>query len=346
MLSEKNVSLLRNELETAKNPLFFYDADGDGLAAFLLLYRIHREGKGVRINTSNVNIQGMRKVEELNPDKIFILDVPVVQQEFLDNAHRPVFWIDHHQPLQLNKVSYFNPRIKDPDAYIPTSRMAWQISENPADMWIAMIGSLADWHLPDFTQEFMAQYPDLLKHNDLTKASYKSKIGVLMKFFFFIQKGPSNEVHKCIKTLTRIKSPYEILNQETAQGKFLWKQFQKINEKYEELLKDAKKGVKGGRILLYHYSENQWSFTANLANELMATYPKKVVIIARSKGGEMKCSLRAQFRISGALEKALQGIEGRGGGHPNACGAVIKEEDWSAFLSKFKEEIKNINIEV
>ena len=340
MLNEKNVTLLRKELETSKNPLFYYDADGDGLAAFLLLYRIHREGRGIRINTSNVNIHGMRKVEELDPDKIFILDIPVVHQEFLDKAKRPVFWIDHHQPLQLNKVKYFNPRIKDPDAYVPTSRMAWQISENPADFWIAMAGCLADWHLPDFTDEFIAQYPDLLKHKDLTKASYKSKIGILMKFFFFIQKGPSHEVHKSIKTLTRIKSPYEILKQETAQGKFLWKRFQHINKRYELLLKDAKKGVTRSKVLLYHYSENQWSFTANLANELMATYPKKVIIIARSKGGEMKCSLRAQFRISDALEKALVGIEGRGGGHPNACGALIKEEDWAVFLQKFKEEIK------
>ena len=184
MLIDKNVTLLRKELETAKNPLFFYDSDGDGLAAFLLLYRIHREGKGIRINTSNVNIHGLRKVDELNPDKIFILDIPQVEQEFLDKAKRPVFWIDHHQPLDRNKVKYFNPRIKDPDAYIPTSRMAWQVSMNPKDLWIAMIGSLSDWHLPDFADKFVEQYPDLMsKGADLTKASYKNKIGILMKLF-------------------------------------------------------------------------------------------------------------------------------------------------------------------
>ena len=341
MLTDKNVTLLRKELETAKNPLFFYDSDGDGLAAFLLLYRIHREGKGIRINTSNVNIQGLRKVDELNPDKIFILDVPMVEQDFLDNTKRPVFWIDHHEPLDRTKVKYFNPRLKNPDAYIPTSRMAWQISKNPTDLWIAMVGSLADWHLPDFTEEFIKQFPDLLsKGTDLTKANYKSKIGTLVKLFFFIQKGPSNEIRKCVKILSRIETPYEILNQNSAPGRYLWKQFQMINKRYELLLKDAKKGVNRSKILLYHYSENQWSFTANLANELMATYPKKVIIIARSKGGEKKCSLRAQFKISDALEKALMGVEGRGGGHPNACGAVIKDEDWEVFLKRFKEELE------
>ena len=51
MLTTKQIKFLREELATAKNPIFFYDADGDGLAAFLLLYRIHREGKGIAIRT-------------------------------------------------------------------------------------------------------------------------------------------------------------------------------------------------------------------------------------------------------------------------------------------------------
>jgi len=54
----------------------------------------------------------------------------------------------------------------------------------------------------------------------------------------------------------------------------------------------------------------------------------------------MKCSIRSKTPIRGALEKALEGIEGYGGGHENACGAVIKEEYWKQFLKNFKREIK------
>ena len=93
-------------------------------------------------------------------------------------------------------------------------------------------------------------------------------------------------------------------------------------------------------MLLFFYSENKWSFTADLANELTNLYPKKVIIIARNKSGEMKCSLRAKFPIRGALEKTLVGVEGYGGGHENACGAVIKEDSWNKFLKDFKREIK------
>ena len=151
MLTDKQVQFLREELATAKNPLFFYDGDGDGLASFLLLYKINREGKGISL-TSSGNIDGLlkRKVDELDPDKIFVLDVPSISQDFIDYSKRPIFWIDHHQPQERKKVHYFNPRIKEPDAYIPTSRMAWQVSERDEDLWIATIGCLADYHLPDF----------------------------------------------------------------------------------------------------------------------------------------------------------------------------------------------------
>lgn len=342
MLTEKEIIFLRKELETAKNPLFIHDDDADGLASFLLLYRINREGRGISPKTGKlVDLQFIKRIEEINPDKVFILDIPVASQEFIDALKRPVFWIDHHQPLEREKVHYYNPRIKDPMAYLPTTRMAWQINQNPIDLWIATVGCLADWHLPDFIDQFIKKYPYLLpKKKDLVDAVYKQPVGKLVKLFFFLLKGPSFEVRKSKNILTRITSPEEIIKQETLAGKFLWKRFLKIDQRYEKLLKEAKKHVTKENVYLYVYGEKEWSFTANLANELSTIYPKKVVIICRRKDGEMKCSLRAPFPIVDSLQRALQGIAGSGGGHPQACGATIKEEDWDLFLQNFKSEIE------
>ena len=342
MLTEKEIKQLREELATAKNPLFFYDDDPDGLCSFLLLYRIHREGRGIIVKTApRLDTKLSHKVIENNPDKIFVLDIPILVQEFVDAAKKPIFYIDHHTPQELNKVKYFNPRIKDPDIYIPVTRMAYQISDNKNDLWIATIGCLADWHMPDFIDEFIEKYPHLLsKKKDLNDAVFKQPIGKLVRIFSFLLKGQTSDVRKCVKILTRIKSPEEILEQKTPQGKFLYKRFADINEKYVELLELAKKKVTRSKVLLFFYSENKWSFTADLANELTNLYPKKVIIIARNKSGEMKCSLRAKFPIRGALEKTLVGVEGYGGGHENACGAVIKEDSWNKFLKDFKREIK------
>ena len=340
MLTKKEIKLVREELVTAKNPLFFHDGDGDGLAAFLLLYRMHREGKSISLtSTSYLGKMFLRKVWELNPDKVFILDIPVVEQDFLNEVRRPVFWIDHHPPLERYNVKYLNPRFKDPDAYIPTSRMAYQISGNESDLWIATAGCLADYYMPDFIDKFIKKYPQYLpKKKDLSTTVFKSPVSKLVKLFFFLQKGPQSEVRKSIKVLSRIHHPDEIFKQETNQGKFLYKRFVQINKMYESLLKEAKKCVTRSKLLLFNYTEEKWSFTANLSNELSALYSKKYIIIARRKSGEMKCSLRGK-NVQSVLEKSLVNIEGRGGGHPDACGAVIKERDWDRFLVAFKEEI-------
>src|SRR3989344_969728 len=200
MLTPAQISLLQEELKTAKNPVFIYDSDADGLCSFLLLFRVYREGKGIRVNnTSNMDEQFVRKVQEITPDKIFILDIPVIDQQFVDMLKVPVFWIDHHQPQQINNVHYFNPRIKNPDAYVPTTRMAYQVSQNQDDLWIAAAGCLADWHMPDFIYSFIEKYPELLpEKSDLTNTLYKHPVGKVVKLFFFLQKGPSQDVRKSI----------------------------------------------------------------------------------------------------------------------------------------------------
>ncbi len=343
MLTPPQIGHLQEELASAKNPLFFYDDDADGLAAFLLLYRLHREGKSVVLKAATILTSAfLRKVEEYNPDKIIILDIPDVQQEFIDAAHRPIFWLDHHQPVQRTNVHYFNPVVKDPRAYVPTTYLAWQVSQQESDRWIAAVGCLADWYWPDFMPEFQKIYPHLLSPQaDLTIAVYKEQIGILVKMFFFLLKGSTSDVRKSVSILSRIQSPDEILKQGSAAGKFLYKRFEMINQKYQALLIQAKARVSRNKLVLFEYTDQEWSFTINLANELSALYPQKVIIIARKHAGEMKCSLRAQVPILPALQQALQEINGRGGGHPNACGAAIKEEDWERFLQAFKGGLKD-----
>ena len=111
MLTKNEVKIIQEELDTAKNPLFFYDDDPDGLCSFLLLYRVHRLGKGIIVKAApKVDAKFLRKVTENNPEKIFILDIPIVEQDFVDEAKKPIFWIDHHDPLKVKKVNFKNPQ--------------------------------------------------------------------------------------------------------------------------------------------------------------------------------------------------------------------------------------------
>ena len=48
MLTSKQIKEIRKALEEATNPLFFFDDDQDGIAAYLLLKRKYKKGKGIR----------------------------------------------------------------------------------------------------------------------------------------------------------------------------------------------------------------------------------------------------------------------------------------------------------
>lgn len=342
MLTPKQISFLREELKTAKNPLFIHDDDADGLASFLLLYKLNREGRNFILKTtSKLDASFVEKAKNYDPDKIFILDVPVVEQEFIDQIKMPVFWLDHHQPLERGNIYYCNPRLKEPQLYEPTTIMAWQVSQQPEDLWIAVVGCLGDYYLPDFLDQFIQGYPQwIARKGELSQIAFGEPVHKLVRLFNFLLKGPTSEIRKSVKVLSRINSPDEIFSQETSQGRFLYKRFTKIDEKYESLLEEAKKRASRSKLFIFYYTEQQWSFTASLANELSYLYPGKVIIIARKKSEEMKCSLRARENISIPLEKALAGIDGYGGGHEMACGAVIKEHDWERFLENFKRELR------
>jgi single-stranded DNA-specific DHH superfamily exonuclease len=343
MLANKQIQEIRKELQECKNPLFFFHDDADGLSSFLLLYRYIKEGHGIIIKTTpNIDEKFLRKVEEYDPDKIFILDIALVQQEFIDKAKRKIIWIDHHEPQKrYGNIKYYNPRIKNPKDNIPASFMCYQAVKQ--NLWIAMAGCIGDWFWPDFADKFKKQYSDLLP-KQITKpedALFETKLGKLIRILEFSLKGKTSEAVKCIKILTRIKSPYEIINQTSPQGRYIVKRASKIEEEYQLLLKKALKTKPEDYILLFYYLAGKTSFTKDLSNELIHRFPDKIIIVAREKSDEVKMSIRSgKIIIRLILEKALQGIEGFGGGHEHACGANVKKKDFKRFIDNFKKQIK------
>src|SRR4030042_6017595 len=101
MLTEKQIKEIREHLEKAQNPVFFFDNDQDGLCSFLLLRKYTERGKGFPIKTSPALTKDyFRKISEFNSDYVFILDKPEVSKEFFDEIEKvniPVVWIDHHE---------------------------------------------------------------------------------------------------------------------------------------------------------------------------------------------------------------------------------------------------------
>ncbi len=348
MLSEKQYSDILQELDNCNRPLYFFHDDADGLSSFLLFYRYKREGKGVCVKSKpKVDDRFFKVVQEYQPDKIFILDLAMLDEDFVQEfSNIPIIWVDHHEPTKIHGVKYYNPRVKDDSDNTCASHLCYQVvkKHRPDDVWVAAIGVVGDWQLTSVTEEFSKKYPELLppEVDRPERALFDTQFSKMVKIANFILKGPTQDVMKCVRILTRIENPYELLEGQTSQAQFLLKRFEKISALYDTLIEFAMKGISRSRLLVVEYKESKMSFTGELSNELLYRYPNKVILVAREKSGEMKCSLRTSpgLNLPKAINKALEGIEGYGGGHEFACGACIKVEQFPQFIKQLREAIK------
>ncbi|MBL7147868.1 MAG: hypothetical protein ISS82_03520 [Nanoarchaeota archaeon] len=330
---------IKKLIEKSENPLIFFDDDPDGLCSYLLIKRYFDKGKGVFLKSSpELGEDYVKKVNEVCPDLIIILDKPKVSQDFVDKVNVPVIYIDHHTPFDVKGVKYFNPRIKNPKDNRPVSYWCYKLVKH--DLWVAMIGIIGDWCLANI-KEFSKKYKDLLpkKFDAPDTVLFDSKLGELVKIFSFILKGNTSDINRAINILTKIENPYEILEQKTARGNFIYKQAQKMKKEYEYLLEDIIENVDPNkRFIIYVYTTNKNSYTSMLSNELLHKFKDKIIIVGREKKDEIRMSLRSsKKKLPKAIEKSLEGLEGYGGGHEHACGSCIKKKDFNEFVRRLEK---------
>ena len=342
MIPPEQVEQIRKILQDSARPLFLFDDDPDGITSFVQLYKFCGEGTGVMVKGSPIlSEMYLRKVEEHTPDVVFVLDKPRINPEFVEKCKVPIVWIDHHHPQEAHpKIRYFNPRIENPEDGTPTSYWCYQVARQ--HLWLAMTG-IVGVNRDILGAEFSAKHPELLPP-DIKRpqdALYGSKIGEFARLLSFVIKGKVSEGMNCVKILTRIDSPHEVLEETTPQGRYLYRRYKRIRKEYDTLVSEAESHLSDDKLLLFNYSEYSTSFTSELSNELIYRHPEKVVLVCRSRGGEMRCSIRSTvLNLNVMVDKALVGVEGYGGGHEHACGACVNLDDWTAFLESLREQLR------
>lgn len=327
----------REQLQQSTRPYFLFDDDPDGLAAFLLLYRFIRCGKGSPLKGRPLDNDFAEKINEYQPDLVVILDKHSVTEEFFRTIQAPVLWLDHHQvqhPPQ--RVTYINPRKFE--ANIPTSALAYALAQQ--DAWIAAAGVVSDWEIPqkNISSQISPTYLDP-NITEPSEALYTSEAGQIARIFSFILKGKPSHVQTALKLLVRIKNPQELLQGESKEGEQLLRLYKKKSEEYHQLLDQVQDP--NDSLLLFQYDSSTTSYTTDLSNELLHNYPEKVILVGRLSSGSYKCSIRGlHVRIDEILEEVFSITPGHGGGHEHACGAVVPEESWNNFVEIFKSKIE------
>ncbi len=341
MIPPEKLEEIKDYLTKSTNPLFFFDGDCDGICSYLLLKKFIDRGKGVIVKDSPIlDIAYERKIEEYYPDFVFVLDKPIITQNFIDKVNVPLIWLDHHPIVKRNGIHYYNPRLENTKDNRPTSYWCYKITKQ--NLWIATLGCIADWFLPEFAKDFSKDYPDLLP-KDIKKAEdvlFNTRIGKLVRIVNFNLKGRTYDVMKSVNILSRIESPYEILDQTTPRGKFIFRIGEKMNKKYDNLLEKALKNKPKGKLFMFVYNTEKISFSEELANELHYRLPYEITLIAGEMKDRVKISSRSKTVIlPKIIENALKNVEGYGGGHDHACGSNINKRDFDRFVDNIKEQL-------
>ena len=330
MFTKIQISQIKEHLEKSQNPVFFFDNDADGLCSFLLLQRYIGKGRGVAVKSfPDMTKEYFRRVQEFNADYIFILDKPMVSDEFFEEAHKiniPVVWIDHHK-TEAEIPEYVNYYNSDE----PTTSLCWQVTKKPEDLWIAVSGCVADSYLPDFYEEFREKYPDLsVKAKNAFDVFYKSPIGTISKMFSFGLKDRTTNVVNMLRFLMKAKTPYEVL-EDTGKNHTMHERFELIDKKHKKFLEKAIELEKdSGKFLFFQYGGDM-SISADLANELSYLYPSKNIVVVYVAGVKANISARGK-NIKKTILKAIEGLENAtGGGHDDAVGAKVNISDLEEF---------------
>ncbi len=347
MLTKKQVKEIKKHLEEAQNPLFFFDNDNDGLCSFLLLQRYLGRGKGVPIKTSPALAKEyFRKVNELNPDHIFILDKPEVSEEFLEEVRKiniPIVWIDHHV---INKkkipkfVNYYNPLFNRTKKDEPVTALCYQLTERKEDLWIAVIGCISDKFVPEFYPEFREKFPEFATDlADAFEIYYSSGIGEIAKMFSFGLMDRTTNVINMLKFLIKARNPYDVL-EENPKTHSLHHRFHELHEKYKRLIEKAKREVAdSGKVFFFQY-DGDMGMSADLSNNLKYLYPEKIIVVARITNGRASLSIRGK-NVRAKVVKIIENIEGAtGGGHEDAVGAQMNAKYLEKFVKEFRDAVE------
>lgn len=336
MLSRQDLDKIQNHLENAQNPLFFFDNDADGFCSFIILQRAIGRGKGVAIKSfPELDKNYLKKIEELNPDYIFVLDKPLVSQEFINGVKErsiPLVWIDHHKLENREidpEIEYFN---SSPSCE-PTTYLSQKVFSRKEDEWIAITGCIGDHFMPEFIEKYSKENPELLS---TTKSPfdcmYRTEIGKITQMLNFGLQDTTTNVIQMIRLLLKAKGPIDIL-EENSNTKNLHYRYAKLKKQMDKIIEKAR--ISKNLILLEYSGEN--SMSSELSNKLIYTHPDKYILVIYKKQDSGNVSVRGK-KAKEVLLKSIKNIDGAtGGGHEEACGARIPIEKLEEFKNNFEK---------
>src|SRR3989338_632188 len=319
-----------------------HDIDPDGICSGVVthhaLQRLRGRGIDVVHHQKHGEIPLTKKTLEVLKNKkitkVITTDKAVDQEpEIVEDIAQfaDVLIIDHHkvyfdfnQRKYPHRILLMKPQILgspvDPSRYC-TSKLAYDLWSRHVDLedvaWKAcpgIVGDIAYASWKNFVDKEIKKYKGRTPKNP-----FDNIFGRIAELISQTECYDYRQMKKVFQILFTARRPHEVLNSS------LKKYAKVIQKEIDYYAKNVKKLAEfhPGKELIFYFLKSAHNIKSNLSTILSMKYPHMTLITCADQGTFVALSLRRQdqkVKMNDLVEKALQGLEGSGGGHIPAAG--------------------------
>lgn len=351
-----------DDVERDENVLIVHHWDMDGSSAAAIVSKILADSRGtgadfVRIPEDRKHQVGARTeriIKQEQVSRLIVLDMSVPADrvsELVEEHGVEMLVIDHHGfDREPEDAVFVNPRMDDPDAYIPAAKLCNDIaSEVGLDTdWIAGMGIIQDFGVssaPELFERLAKLYPkyfpDELDQDSLAKnctygryasvlnvKTYKDTEDCAVLAFKALTKADGLKYLESREEYRELLEYYEEMQEE----------FNRIKERYEE----EREVYEDKRLVFFEFS-SPYHINSSIATQISLEKEEWAYIIAKREGDRVNVSARCQsgrVDLGDLLRQALPedaGEDAEAGGHAVAAGASLDVDALEAFKENLLE---------
>ncbi len=316
-------------------PLIIFHGDGDGIcsAALLSLYVLNKEKTFPYFLSPDFNTELTDKeielIRKINPDHIYILDIPI------DEINPAIF--EEYSTMIIDHHPYENPPSSVDIIHSIGKCTTTLVYENFAidekEAWIAALGAYSD------------KDPSYIKHLNLARKYYeidenflKKALRLVASVQLFGIEAKKTAVLSLIEAYN-LSIPTALLGTTPNSSKLVRFSKKAEREKLKALSTISQNKIfENDRFVIFKIN-HALPIHRYLSNVLANTIRQKVVVVLNEKGKHIYFEARTRelddIDLGKLFRKICQDLRGSGGGHPKAAGGKFPRYFLEAFLRKF-----------
>lgn len=340
-------------IEGSNKTALVFHIDTDGCCSAALVGKLLKKlGKTIDLYIGSIPALPDAVVSKLlygMYDLVVFVDLSVDQQsekirEIANNSK--VLVIDHHtitENMNSATVCHMNPLLDGVTKYYPASKYIRDLFGLEEYDWIASIGVIGDSGVPDW-KEFMTEA--FKKYGWKTWNDPNARDTIPAEADEMI--GSARILHSSAGA----EKAFEILLASESIGEF----FEKAGELrvwHRKVQQEIKKELgnfessseKVGSILIYGL-RSEMNLGSALSTIVSNSHPDRTVLIYEKYNHSMKFHVRrgdGKLDLSRSVRDNIKGLrQSTGGGHRNAAGGQVVEDDWERFRSRLVRAISRV----